>query len=478
MSLFSTEPFANIFVHLDQHDKVNCMLVCHDWKNITQEFVLYYTLCFYTLPSLKLFTKKIQEQPEIGKKVEKLIIKMENGESPINLTPLFLSLANLESLYFASHHDVVATLEEHIHYPFHNHIKHLYLGSQYFGRSFMSSKYPNLKSLVVSHDAVSQLNNLTALTKLELQNFVATFGKLEEIHGGAPHLESLLITSGEFSDVRKEYKDTIIPATSVTTFVLCIQHMRPDNDRTKNNILKYLHRKYPALSSLTFKFAVPGEVHSHYINAADRDGWIHLLHQLGPQLKRLVMDYDGCMDRPLQTFDKAGCQVEYFRMGYFPVTLFVEMMMPSQQLHFIQTLVLDLIPRMKVPGFGWLKKLVVLKKLKLSGSHSLKFNKILENCPPFLRVLSFRSTSLEWTDRCLEPCRQIETLSLDHTQIQDGFDVFISRCFPRLSKLKLKHCDLLSKRFDLQALDLAYFYFTDRFVNWKNGIIVWTTCDH
>jgi hypothetical protein len=129
---------------------------CLPWleKHNTRICTLPHTLLLH-FTEFKSIHQKDTRATGDGKKSRKLIIKMENEESPINLTLLFLSLTNLESLYFASHDNAVATLEEHIHYPFHTHIKHLHLGSQDFGPLFMSSKYPNLKSLVVSHDVVS-----------------------------------------------------------------------------------------------------------------------------------------------------------------------------------------------------------------------------------------------------------------------------------------------------------------------------------
>jgi hypothetical protein len=461
------------------------MLVCKQWRVIIEEFTLYQTVCFYSKVSVEVFTKKVQDQPEIAKKVERLVIQLNraNDRSYINLTPLLLSLTNVQSFFLFCWHPNITVLKEGNHFPFHDSAKHLFLvaNNLKFHRSILAQRSPNLETLFVKFEVVpiDLFQNAPFLTRLELQSYKVSFSRLETIHSALIHLRSLLISNSLFHDIDDGYNDNIMPATSLTTLELKLYYIQPDNLWTRTNILNYIRKKYPALSSLTYRSPANWTSHDPNIGGLNEIAWKPLLHQLGPQLKKIQVDYDGYIDQFFRELDDAGCQIKYLRIGSFPAKLFEEMMLPSNQLHFIQTLVLDIPTEFVVTCFDWLKQCAVLKKLKLCGPRkgTLDLYSILENCPPLLDTLSFEDVSVQIDPHHPNVYHQIKTLSLYESKLPYEFDAFILHCLPKLSKLKLKYCDLLSRTFDLKDMNLACFYFEDQFHLGKNNILVSTLCD-
>jgi hypothetical protein len=461
------------------------MLVCQYWKAIIEDFALYHTVCFYTISNFEAFTKKVQDQPEIAKKVERLVVQVHSRDDRVDtdLTPLFSSLTNVQSFFISSWYPCITHLEEGNHFPFHDSIEHIHLALNdlKFYRAILSQRSPNLKTLVTTFEAVpvDLFKNAPFLTRLELHDYKVSFSRLETIHSGLIHLQTLLISPTVFQDIDDEYNDNIMPATSLTTLELKLYSIQPDNLWTRTNILNYIRKKYPALSSLTYRSPVDQSSHDSNIGGLSKIAWKPLLHQLGPQLKKIQVDYDGYIDQFFQELDDAGCQIKYLRIGSFPAKLFEDMMLPSNQLHFIQTLVLDIPTEVMVTCFDWLKQCAVLKKLKLCGPRkgTLDLYSILDNCPPLLDTLSFEDASVQIDPHHPNAYHQIKTLSLYESKLPYEFDAFISQCLPKLSKLKLNDCDLLSRTFDLHSMDLDYFYFEDRFYLGKNNILVSTLCD-
>ncbi|KAI8877009.1 hypothetical protein K501DRAFT_278851 [Backusella circina FSU 941] len=461
------EILEEIFLHLHQNDKVECRFVCHQWKEIIDRYALYHTLYINSGEDQDKLVEIIQKQPSIANKVERLIVCISDRESCKNLNTVLLLLPNIKAFYYSGLTSTLSTLENKVDYPWKSSIREIVdLSSD--GPSFnilSSSTYSKLTTLrvVFRTEYVLLFKNVSALTTLDLMRFDGAFSELETLHNSLPHLKLFKIRGGTISDSGFNAK-SIKPANSVVKCLFDFYIIRPDTIEAKINLLNYICKKYPNLSALTYTNRQPTT--GDNAQKLNNLGWRPLFNTLGVKLKRLVIIQGGYNNVLLELLDQCNCQINHVKLGYLPFSMLTNIGQ-SLQTNYIQTFEYSLIRGDILGDFDWLNKFERLKKLKLSYCNKgigFNLNDVLDNSPSTLETLSLNWIVCDINLRRINLCT-IKTLSLNSVTLPEKMDTFISQCFPKLSKLKLKHCGGLESTWHLKNVNLFEFHFAGYFEN-------------
>lgn len=475
--MFPIEILEVIFSHLQQHDKAECMLVCHHWNAVIKQGVLYHTLLIETEQSLDAIVWKIKNNLDIGKKVERLVVGFTDHTLRAALSELLTLLSNVEVLHYFCY----ASSFKEVRYPWKNNIKELVDYSRYGPTCDIIScgESLNITTLDVHfrEDFIGLFRNMPFLTNLHFTLFEASLNQLEALHDYLPQLKSFSVQRSEFRDVDLFDKDNVKPAFSVTECSFRVKvHAKTNRLEANLNLLKYMCKKYPNLSTLSFNIIQGSSIYSRDLNILHEYGWLPLLNSLGSSLKKLYINEAAYIDGVFEILDQSNCQInrvelDHIRLG--PLMNIVN----SLQTNYIQAFEIKLTKALIHEGFTWLKKFRVLVKLKLSGKDNgidIKLNDIIDNFPSSLKTLSFRSICFTADLDCTNSCN-IETLSLHSVILRKHVDTFISQYFQKLFKLKLKYCYLPESTLDLANLDITNFYFADTSNSTYTTIL--TTCN-
>jgi hypothetical protein len=383
---------------------------------------------------------------------------------------MLLSFPNIRTLYYLGLSPKPQNYQGGSDYPWKKKIKDVVdlsmNGSIYHMLS--SGECPNLTRLETDIESkhVGIFKNAPALTTLVLNNFVGNFSSLEELHDCSPQLKSLSITFGRFSI--SGFHRNIKPAASVTACLFTFSKIRPDTNESTISVLKYVGIKYPNLSTLEFEY---DEIVAN--DEVNELGWLPLFNTLGNKLKKLRFNTPKVFDGFVEVLDQCRCQINYLEISHVSDTAFKKLVQ-SQQMRHIQTFNFELTRDNILNGFNWLQELEVLTSLTLKSPHDgcwLSLNMILDNCPSTLKALSLSHSDLV-ANLLPTGIYTIETLSLIAVRLPKDIDTFISHCFPKLSKLELKYCEMPVGTWTLDSMDLIKFTFANYFNNDRQTILV------
>jgi hypothetical protein len=350
MTTLPVEILEEIFLHLHPQDKVACMLACRHWKEIMEQYALYHTLLLYSQSNINILVEKIQAQPSIASKVENIIIGFIGADTNINR--LFLLLSNIKSLCYLDTLNEPVNVSNTMKYAWKKHIQYIsefsFDGSIY---NIISSACPNLTTLRMDfqNELIGLFKNAPFLTTLVLNNFDGSFDMLETLHNDLPMLRSFKINYGRLSS--SGFNENIKAATLVTECSFMFDFFNPETSETEFLLLRYIRKKYPNLSKLTYMSA-PKKINVD-IKTRNNLGWTRLFNSIAPTLNKLSISTSVCSDEFFDIVDKSACQISHldFNRHLFAS---LENMIRSQQTCFIKTLIFDLMHTVAVGGFGWL----------------------------------------------------------------------------------------------------------------------------
>lgn len=465
------EVLREIFLCLHQNDKLECMLVCHYWKEIIEHSILYHTFCIFSPASQKWLTKKIQEKPDIANKIKQLVVCSEYVK--VNLSTLLPFLPSIKALFCSSADFNNLIIDKAVKYPWSKCIKRIddlaiYSVTYHL---LLSNTCPNLTTLNItdySQNIIPLLKNAPALTRLSLGCGMISLKNLEIIHQNTPHLRSLVVQN--LSVENSEIGDKIEPATLVTECVFT--NINAGLFKMRIDLLLYIIEKYPSLSKFVFDVTDRGAVDEDMVKL-NENGWLALFQSIGYQLKTFGICDGYYVDDLFKELDKFDCRIEKLKLWTVPSAHLAELAQSQQILH-IQTLVLN---DMRYNSFEWLKKLEALTKLKLgyfrnqsSKNRVIDLADILENAPQTLKSLSLNNLVLD-VDPGYIDASNIEVLSFYMVMLPANIGNYISSHFPNLSTLKLKNCQR-PRVFDLSTLNLFSLRFIEHFQRNSNICVI------
>ncbi|KAI8885205.1 hypothetical protein K501DRAFT_311710 [Backusella circina FSU 941] len=461
------EILTEIFLYLDQHEKVKCLLVCNRWKQVMEQSALYHTVFIHSVDALDKLTTKVQQQVDIKNKIEQLVLLFAQNGTFYTLRVLLPLLSNLKSLINSNTKEQGQgisrdMINEQPPYPWHRHIQ--YMSEQsilgFAHRLLTSGTCWNLTTLEMyglRNETIPYLKNAPALKYLTVVDTSLVFDDLEYIHDNLPCLKSLKFFFLKFLDSVFDHHN-IQPATTVTECVFDLLQTRDTKWRIA--LLVYMHKKYPNMTQLTYNINID-RITDAEIEDIIQLGWYPFFNKMGHQLKKLCVDYGGYITNLFETLDRYACQLEYLKVSSLTRSEFTKITQSKQTLH-IQSLTLM---QMDLGSFSWLKELKHLSKLSLVWNFlrtPVRLNDILDNACARLKSLSFDFMDLTFDLDCAH-LSNIDSLSFHLVSFPKNMDVFISRHFPKLRTLKMSNCNQLGKTFNLGPIHLVHFYFTEQY---------------
>jgi hypothetical protein len=476
MSTLPIELFQQVFFQLHQQDKVQCMLVCRRWKVLVEQYALFHTIVIRSKHTFKQIFEKIEKDAHIASSVQQLFIGSLDKEADINA--LLVLLTNLKAFYFLPNTRRTCTVESGVMYPWKNSIKKLVDysmdGPVYDLLSSNTCSSLTILAINVNDKSPEIFKNMPFLKSLVLHSFDTGFGGLETLHNYLPHLESLKIKSGKLEDAELDAA-SIQPAVSITECLFGFRNISGYSFSEKGNLLKYICKKYPNLSTLVYRDSgiQLNESLQNYMSF----GWTPIINNLGAKLTKLSMDTSELSYDFLNILDQSGCRLTCMQFTIDSLSSLI-LVGNSQQARYTQTLVIKLKKEVYLGMFFWLKKFEKLRKLKLISivvkSLYFKLDDLLDNAPPLLRTLSIVSFHINFRASCANTY-PIERLTLKMARLPYNTDTFLAQHCPKLSNLKLKYCLMDSKKFDLGNLDIVHFTFGTYLT--KKDIVIMVDCN-
>jgi hypothetical protein len=315
-----------------------------------------------------------------------------------------------------------------------------------------------LKIHTVAQNIISLLKNAPALKRLSFCPGITSFSDLNTIHTSLIDLESLEIRNSTIEILG--FDEITDPATSIVECIFLDVTLT-----VPKNIWEYIDQKYPNVSSIScncYRFPFTTMIFDQGIY----DGWMKLFQGLKSQLKR-ISHFDEATDQDIfEVMDIQNCGLDYLQLVEFRQPSLQKLIVSSQVLS-LETLVLR---DTSIDSYEWLSHLQPIRKFKLICpvpadqplSPILNLNDVLDNCPSQLVSLTINSVAITGDIRSSTPTN-IKSLSFVFGTLPINIDESISIRFPKLSKLKLKSCNLYERKFNLSKLSLASFHYNDHY---------------
>jgi hypothetical protein len=476
------EILHKIFIKLHQSDKLECMLVCHHWKIVMEQGTLYDTVCLYSKNGFDTLMSNLSNSPAKANKVNKLLLFLEL-RCDINLAPLLSSLPNVQTLYRVNQEVEDILFDHDTLFPFFDYIQFTSeADNNTITRNILQShSCLNLTTLRIrdfGRDIASILNNTPNLVSLTLGTHITGFNTLDIIHKSLPYLQYLELNRFQMTDTSLEYLDCI-PTQNLLECV--IRHTQTDHGATLLALLKYIMIKYTKLTKLKFLIIPITQPSDGDLANLNENGWAPLFRKLGCQLKKIYLGGHS-FEQQITSLDDSDRRIKHLTIDCKLVTT-LSRLAESNQTLYIHTLALQ---ASNTGSFVWLNQFRVFAKLKIdngisqSGTHAVNFPDIITHAPLTLKTLSI-SQPIQFIDPNYKGVSySIEKVSFRGIKFPYGIDIFLSRCIPNPSSLKLDCCQVFGRTFNLANLNLFSFRFIELYHKnvLDNKIMVLTTGDN
>jgi hypothetical protein len=392
----------------------------------------------------------------------------------VDLDPLLSSLPNLHTLFSTEHDELVdISSDQNTLFPFFDHIQHL--SEDYSNgithKMLQSQSYLNLTCLRIfdfDHTMLPLLKNTPNVVSLSLSTFISSFETLDDLHQNLPHLQNLHLKTIDMSNTNLK----TIGVVPVTTLTECVfDKVKTANGTALMNILKYMTMKYSSLVKLKFWTSSRIRLTDNDIVNLIQSGWDPLFKKLGRQLETLGLS-GRAFEQQINLLDASGCRIKHMTTNCKVGTI-LSRLAASNQTEYIQTLVLHTINSDSLHALNEFRTLVKLKlddNFTHSKDYAFHLPDILKYAPPTLKYLSISRSMVAVDSNYEHVSYSIEKVSFSSTTLPNGIDVFLSRCIPNLSYLKLNYCGMLGKTLDLAKLNLYKFCFIDYFFFGGNAV--------
>ncbi|KAI8881457.1 hypothetical protein K501DRAFT_334707 [Backusella circina FSU 941] len=474
MNKLPSEILYEIFSLLGQEQNLECMRVCWSWAHTLALSNLFRTVRIFTMNGLNNLVERVQKEPEKGTKIECLIFNLSIDDNfDMSLIPILFPKIRTFYLY---HYRNKQKLEMVSTGDWNKHIQYFteYTSSHLATQLLASGLCLHLKELSVditpsNREIIPLLTSAPYLEKLKIANLRVTIDDLELLHASLPYLQSLWLQAPQLRGNR--LSTVVLPATSLK--VLKVESSDVFFIQTQIAFLQYVSEKYTNLKELSYSSAC-FDFREDEMNTLCRNGWMPLFMTLGSRLKSVNIDSNGLPVNIYQILDRVGCHLDRLYLEESSLRETLEGLKQSRQIRHIRTLVLTN-HGIGFTGFGWLKRLVQLKELKVNCVYDtiVQFDDLLLACSDTVESLSIENGKLE-LDHSIRHLSFIKSLSFSKIFLPETIDTFISNNFYRLNALRLDNCQLYRRCFSLPMVDLNYFELTDYFPPNRHSILVKT----
>jgi hypothetical protein len=453
------------------------MYVCRHWANVIREGSLLHTVSIIEGGNIDVdaFFDLLKEEPWRRKQVKKLLFGYSQwtyvedsfrADLLVNLKFLYLSKENGQFRQYIQHLSPESVM------PFMNNIEHVedYAGSDFVYELLTRGTCPRLTTLAlrlnnysqeddVFHDNYSDderevtvskhnqylnknifsfLFNAPALRKLEFTNFKFQISDFEFIHASLMQLQSLTINRGAlYGD---KLPDNVIPTGSLKILSLVNVSINP---LSLSNMIRYMIKKYTRLSEFTIDSRL-------CVNQADANAF---MKKFSKQLTALKLPIETGFVEWVCGFD---CRLNSLTISH-GIQSTLEMLSRFLQRTFLKELTI-LYPFDFDPAP--LNELSHLKKLHIScrGMHErpeIDVASVLRSCPDNLTSLTLDDVTLK-DELPVDHIFGLQELKIYSRSLPKQFDLFLSKCCPRLRSLTLKACLKAGDYLNISNLSLSY----------------------
>jgi hypothetical protein len=446
------------------------MLVCHKFENQIRSAPLFDSLRITTLAGFDQTVKRLEAYPVDGHGIRNLRLDFKFNkefDQGFDLKMLTQYLPNLRTFSCYGQHD--RKNQQYpglVFHPLNNDIEHIIDESErlMFIPFLSSNTFLHLKKLTIKADGtplsdiIMPLGNAPALTDLVLTDMTITFEDMDLLHEALPKLESLGLEVKSLTSTR--LPSDISPATLITSFSFTAIGFVPVCRQAE--WVDYIRHKYTKLTEFNYIFNPSG----YYLTDGGeryREWFRPLFQQLGSQLKTLLLDAKRIPMNLFEILDNAGCQIQHLTLRSI-TPRFLDQLEKSNQRQHIKTLQARLknhscqnwknksnkLTGLSVPYFS---KTSLLESK--SPKSEVTYDDMLNMCHDTLATLDLKVAQIIPLLSVPRTHHSIHTLSLTDTNLPDGFDYFLSCCFPNLRYLKFTNCKFNNRILNIPNLSLS-----------------------
>jgi hypothetical protein len=460
MDKLPVEILTQIFLLLNQVQKVECMVVCRHWSRTIRNLSLFETVRFSSVGGLTNVISLINEHPEVGTKAERLFLDLLLSElTDTDLIPS--AFPNLKVLFihgFMYNFNVDAIPTE----CWNKNLEVLmeYEDSRMTRKLLSFAKYARLNKLYFNNrgftgaDIVPHFANAPALTELYLTEFRAGISDYELLHQHLPGLRKLTICYGDITS--STMPTEIVPPKCLES--LSITYLDIIEQQHHSRFLNYIGKKYTNVVNLMLYINCEG------IRLGDgyefhKDEWNPVLDAMGPQLKSIGIEAYSVPEDFFARLDNARCQLQNLTIHSICLAELSEKLIVSQQKDHIENIVVDYATENFIE-FGYLSELPKLKNLTVNYHYVYKeplfWNDFMASVPDTVESLSIS----KYTIKCNLKTDQvfaIKELHLNNCNIPRNFDTFVTALMPSLKVMTFEECKFSRNRLKLPQHDLDEF---------------------
>jgi hypothetical protein len=311
------------------------------------------------------------------------------------------------------------------------------------------------------------LKNAPSLRHLTMYSCKVSFEILEQVHSYLPFLETLRLK--DTIELLGPLPLIISSDSMLTLFEIEFRFLNEVSALTM--VTQFIRRKYTMLEKLVLM-----EPHSTDILKGPPvwydQGLYPLISDRGSQLKELCIDSNGLPAKVFRIIDDGHCNLKKMEFAN-PIQ---QTLTGSAQLHYIQSLTLVRITKV---DFSVLKAARMLKYLSLSfvqmSGNRKKLSRIgleclLGACSSNIERLELENARLD-VEKSPGHFDSMKTLVLNSMYLPAGIHGNVSKKLPELQSLKIRNCDMSSKKIILRGVDLFSFEITDKKSNNKDILV-------
>jgi hypothetical protein len=479
MNNLSTELLDKIFHPLHQKDKVECLIVCHAWKQVLENTVLFKTVRLQSKLQLDKLVSKIHRDSSKSNHVKRLVLEIKDIEGA-EIDILGFLLFNIRELEFYGSTDKDYDLRFTKTLSFHSWSKSIKRiiepsSSVFTNHILNKSLCPVLSEISIcgkeeqpGQEITTLLANAPTLKYLSLQNYSLSLTDIELLHDKLPLLSSLSLH-------KMNINPDIIPPEVEPAKYMTRLHLNGVHTSSTDKYIgfqKYMTKKYPTLTDILYSVFVPVSYLEYCLN----QGFIPQMRQIAPYLTTLTLMHSSHTQYVFPALDLHGCQLKELTVLDSMSEGEINEIANSKQTQFIEKLSLHFTP--KNISQILLSKLPALAELSINynpgsqSTESIVINRLLESLGNNISTLELTYTILLLDLSAISKCHSLNTLKLKGCLVPKHTDFFISQAFPKLRTLIISAWIWHLPSFYLGDLNLSYLEFRDTFSSNRDKVLV------
>ncbi|KAI8885299.1 hypothetical protein K501DRAFT_270875 [Backusella circina FSU 941] len=459
MNNLPKEVFREIFLNLDQKQKVECMTVCKKWDALIKENCLFHTI---RITSYKKLSKLILETrtAHLQKPSCQILIMDQCRDRKLpRVSELDLTLPTERSRLSATEYWRV--LLQYINVE----------DSAFMKLLLRRVQFRNIKTLVMTY-AIFDFNSILKiiteipeLTHFLVQTWTFSMEGLELLHYKLPLLTKLTIRA-YWLNLEPALLE-IEPSPLMKSFHLDYIQTMPVMSADNYWLDYYICRKYPNLSDI--QYCTKWNVLDKRLlsrNGGDmaltrlESGLCSLFSELGPKLKRLSIKAARLPKNVFQMMDEYNCRLSSLSFRSITAHTMLDSFLVSNQINTIRKLEFS---KTTLP-LKDLSVLTGLEELSLdfnypsirNTTHDIKI--ILDAFPDSLKTLSLSKLALTSNGSTPRIKSRLVKIRFFNCVFRQDVDTTLARCLPQLKHFNAFFCTFQDMKISLPNIHLASFY--------------------